>query len=184
MTTDTSTPTDATAADHQPSTLAAELKFTPDDLAANRTGHISEMQDYRLRLRRQRAVLTGIAVLIAVIIAATVLIFAGTREGGSGILAIIGVGITVCNAALMAIFARHWARLHSDIQNGAVQATTGELERVIKPVSRRVVNYMIRVEDAEVFVSKEAFETFEHEATYTLYRAPNTGTLLSAEKVD
>lgn len=165
-------------------TLAGELQFSPDDLAANREGKLSEMQDYKLRVRRHRAVMIGLSVLMAVIVVATLLIFAGTREGGSGILAVIGAGITVCNAALMAIFGRHWMRLHSDIQGGVVEATTGELERVIKPISRRVVNYMIRVEDAEVFVSQEAFEAFEHEATYTLYRAPSTGTLLAAEKVE
>ena len=68
------------------------------------------------------------------------------------------------------------------IHEKSAQATTGTLERVIKAVNKRVFNYLIRVGEVEVFVSKEAFEAFAHEMQYTIYCAPNTGTLLSAER--
>ena len=175
---------DTQTTDAPPRTLATEIGFTADDLAANRAGELSERQAYTLRLRRRRSIAIGLVILLVVIFVATLFLFAGTREGGSVILSIIGVALTVCNAALMGVFARYWMRLTGDIQRGEAMAYTGELERVLKPVSRRVVNYMIRVEEAEVFVSKEAFELFEHEAPYTIYRAPYTGPLLSVERLE
>jgi hypothetical protein len=85
---------------------------------------------------------------------------------------------------LAGLFARHWLRLNSDIRSGVAIATSGTLERVLKPVSRRVMNTMLRVADVEVFVSKEVFEATAHRLPYTLYRAPATGTLLSLERHD
>lgn len=162
-------------------TLAGELGFTADDLAANRTGQLSEMQHWRLRARRRRSTAVIALVLVIGVLLATFLLFFGTREGGSGILALVGVGVTICNAALVGVFARYWFRLSGDIRAREVLINSGELERVVKPVTRRVINYIIRVDEAEVFVSKEAFELFEHEAPYTLYRTPYTGALLAAE---
>lgn len=164
------------------SELMQVLGFTPDDLNANRAGKLSEMQHYRLRVRRRRSVGIGVLVLLFTVFVASLLIFMGSRADGSAILTLVGIGVTICSAALMGVFMRHWLRLSGDIRGGMIQTTTGELERVIKPVSRRVLNYMIRVGEAEVFVSKEAFQVFEHEGHYTLYRAPYTGTLLSAER--
>jgi hypothetical protein len=165
-------------------TLAAELGFSADDLAANRAGKLSEMQIYQLKLRRIRVIAIGIGVLLAAAFAATLMIFLGTRDEGSFILVIIGIGLTICNAVLIGTFVRYWLRLSADISGGVVMQSSGELERVIKPVTRQVVNYMIRVGEAEMFVSREAFELFQHRQQYTIYRAPYTGTLLSAEKLD
>lgn len=162
--------------------LMQALGFTPDDLAANRAGKLSAMQDYVLRVRRRRSIGVGVLVLLFNVFIASLLIFIGSRDGGSVILTLLGIGVTICSAALMGLFTRYWLRLSADIRGGTVQTATGPLERVIKPVSRSVVNYMIRVEAVEVFISKEAFEVFEHEQPYTLYRAPYTGMLLSAEQ--
>lgn len=163
--------------------LEQEIDFTPDDLDTNRLGKLSEMQDYNLRVRRQRSIAIGVAILLMVAVIASLLIFLGTDEGGSIILTLIGIGLTICNAALVGTFARHWFRLTADIRGGICTTSTGKLERVIKPMTRRVMNYMIRVGEVEVFVSKETFEAFYHGQIYTLYRAPHTGTLLSAERL-
>lgn len=164
--------------------LMQALGFDAADLDANRAGTFSDMQLYRLRLRRARAIAIGWSILLASAFAAALLIFMGSREDGSPILTFIGIGITICCAALGGVFARYWLRLSADIREQRVQVSRGTLERVIKPVSRRVFNYMIRVGQAEVFVSKEAFDVFEHQRSYILYRAPYTGTLLSAERVE
>lgn len=164
--------------------LMRALGFTADDLTHNRTGQMSPMQHYRLRVRRRRSIAIGIAITVIMVLVASVLIFSGSREDGSTILTIVGIGVTLCNAAVMGILARYWLRLSADIQNGRVQAVSGTLERVIKPVTRRVLNYAIRVGEVEVVVSKDAFDTFAHNTLYTLYRAPNTGTLFAAEQDD
>jgi hypothetical protein len=163
--------------------LMAMLGFAPADLEDNRAGHLSELQRYTLRARRRRAVMTGLVIVLAVVFIATLFLFLGGQRD-SFILTLIGIIVTICNAALSVIFARHWFRLSADIRGGVVRASHGTLERVIKPVNRRVVNYMIRVDNAEVFVSKEAFELFEHRMPYVLYRAPHTGTLLAAERLE
>ncbi|GAB4513993.1 MAG: hypothetical protein OHK0046_15450 [Anaerolineae bacterium] len=162
-------------------TLMRELGFSPQDLEANRAGQLSEMQHYRLRLRRSRSMWTGVAVLLLAVFIASLLIFIGGN--GSPILTLIGIGVTICAAAMMGMFTRYWFRLTTDIQAGTVEAYQGELERVIKPVTRRVLNYLIRVDGAEVYVSKDAFELFEHKQPYALYRTRHTGTLLAVERL-
>ncbi len=162
-----------------PPTLMRELGFTAEDLTANRAGMLSEMQHYQLRTRRRRSMVIGLCFVVVVAFIASGLIFVGGL-----ILTLIGVGVTVCGAALMGLFARHWLRLTADIQGRRVRAHQGPLERVIKPVTRRVLNYMIRVDGAEVFISKEAFDLFQHQQHYAIYRAPATGTLLSAEQLE
>ncbi len=157
--------------------------FTEQDLAANRSGHLSERQDYMLRQRRIRAALIGAALVLVGVFVASGFLFFGSRQDNA-ILSLVGIGITLCNAVLVGMFVRHWLRLNSDIRGGVVIATSGTLERVLKPVSRRVVNTMLRVGDVEVFVSKELFEATAHRLPYTLYRAPATGMLLSLECLD
>lgn len=162
-------------------TLMQALGFTADDLAQNRAGRLSEMQDYRLRVRRQRAALIGVGIVLVAAVIATGFIFVGRREA-NGILSLVGIGVTLCSAALTGVFTRYWLRLNADIRGGKVLAAAGTLQRVVKPLSRSVANYAIKIGEAEIFVSREAFEAFEHQQPYTLYRAPYTGTLLSVEK--
>jgi hypothetical protein len=160
------------------------LGFTLDDLNCNRARQMSERQHYQLRVRRRRSIAIGVLITLVMVFIASLLIFFGSREDGSFILTIVGIGVTLCNAALVGVLARHWLRLSADIREGTVQAISDTLERVIKPVNRRVFNYAIRVGEAEVFVSKEAFEAFAHNTPYTIYRAPHTGALFSAERHD
>lgn len=157
------------------------LDFTLEDLMQNREGRLSEMQQYRLRLRRRRTELIGVCSIIAAALIATGFIFAGNRSD-SPILTLIGIAITICSAALTGSLARFWLRLNADINGGKLLVSNGVLERIVKPVNRSIIYYAIRVDAAEVMVSKEAFDALEHGATYTLYRAPYTGTLLSVEQ--
>lgn len=159
--------------------LMRELEFTADDLAANRAGQLSEVQIDRLRARRKRSIVTGIAMTLALAFVASLCIFSGLQ--GSAVLLIIGVGLTLVSAVITGTFARYWMRLSADIRENAVTAFSGKLERVVKPVNQRVVTYLLRVGGAEFAVNKEQFKAFAHEAPYTLYRAKYTGMLLSAE---
>lgn len=161
--------------------LMRVFDFSADDLAANREGHLSEMQQYTLKVRLRRSVALGIGVLLGLAFAATLCLFLGNRQA-SPILTITGIGITFCSAVVMGNFARGWMRLNSDIKNNKAQRHHGKLERVIKPVTRRVAVYLIRVDGAEFNVGKDAFKLFTHDAVYTLYRAPYSGQLMSVEK--
>lgn len=159
--------------------LMQQLDFTADDLAANRAGRLSERQTAALRAKRTRSIALGAGILLVMALAATACIFAGIR--GSAILLVIGIGLTITSAAITGTFARHWLRLSADLRHESVSAFSGMLERVVKPVNRRIVTYLLRVDGAEFNVDKETFKAFAHEAPYTLYRARYTGTLLSAE---
>ncbi|MBK9122050.1 MAG: hypothetical protein IPM16_02870 [Chloroflexi bacterium] len=161
--------------------LMRELEFTLDDLSANRTGKLSEMQLDRLRLRRQRSILTGTGIVVALAFAASLCLFGGLR--GSAILTVIGLGLTVCATVVMSTFARYWLRLSADIREGTTSIFSGPLERVVKPVNRRIVTYLLRVGGAEFSVTKDVFKLFDHEKKYALYRAKFSGLLLSAERV-
>lgn len=161
--------------------LMRELEFTLDDLSENRGGRLSESQIDRLRVRRQRSILTGTGIVIALAFAASLCLFGGLR--GSGILTVIGLGLTVCATVVMSTFARYWLRLSADIRERTVSAFKGPLERVVKPVNRHIVAYLLRVDGAEFAVTKDAFKLFDHEKTYALYRAKFSGILLSAERL-
>jgi hypothetical protein len=163
--------------------LKTYFDFTPADLAANRDGALSEMQRYRLRVRLRRAMLIAGLVIFAGALIATGFIFAGGRDGNP-ILLIVGAGVTICCAAITAIYGRYALRLNADVQAGRALRFEGELARVVRPVTRRVLIYLVRVGEAEAVVSKEAFDAFVHGARYRLYRTAYTGTLLSVEALD
>lgn len=158
--------------------LSIALKFTPDDLHDNRAGQLSEMQIYQLRVRRRQSILLGLGLTLVFTLIASFMLYNATP-----IRLIIGIGVTLCNALVLGILGRYWMRLTADIRAERVDIISGELERVVKPVTRRITNYMLRIGQVEVIVPKETFKIFEHQTNYTLYRTPYTGTLLSAEKV-
>lgn len=162
--------------------LSQLLNFTPDDLAMNREGKLSEMQDYRLRVRRRRTEVLGVMLVLGSAFIASVCIYLGNRND-SPIMTLVGISITICSAALTGVFVRFWLRVNEDIRSGKVLIHSGTLERVLKPVNRRIVTYIIRVDQAEVAVDKETFIAFEHGASYRIYRAPYSGSLLAAERI-
>lgn len=163
-------------------TLAQAIGFSDADLSANRDGKLSEAQLFALQKRRSRVIYIGLGAFGVLTILATLFLFMGSKPDNSGILSLIGVGLSVCNALVIGIFFRAWLRLNGDITVGRVLAVSGKLERVLKPLNRRVMNYMIRIDSVEMYVNKEVFIAFEHEATYTLYRTPYNRTLVSAER--
>jgi hypothetical protein len=170
--TEQSNPSDAIA------TLKNTLKFTDDDLMHNRTGQMSEMQIYQLRVRRRQSILIGLALTFVFTLIASLFLYQATP-----IRLIIGIGVTLCNAFILGVLGRYWMRLTGDIRAGKVDIISGQLQRVVKPVTRRLTNYMIRIGQVEVIVPKDTFKVFEHETTYRLYRTHYTGTLFSAEKI-
>ncbi len=163
-------------------TLAQAIGFTDADLVANRAGELSQSQRIALQKRRGRALFLGLGAFFGLTMLATLFLFMGSKPDNSDILSIIGVGLTICNALVIGIFFRAWLRLNGDINAGRVLAVSGKLERVLKPLNRRVMNYMIRIGSVEIYVNKEVFIAFEHEASYTLYRTPYNRTLVSAER--
>ncbi len=165
-----------------PASLAQVLYFSDADLSANREGHLSESQIQTLQRRKTRLMMIGAMIFIGLAFVATLFIFLGTKPENSSILTIIGIGLTICNALMVGIIFRQWLKVNSDVAGKRVDIITGKLERVLKPINRRVINYMIRIQQTETYVPKDVFIAFTHGDSYTLYRTPYTGILLSAER--
>jgi hypothetical protein len=161
--------------------LAEVLRFSPDDLNANRAGLLADGQ--RDRLLRQWTV-TRVPFIIALIVIgllATVFLFFG-GESDSPVLNVIGVGLTLVNAAIVGLAANTWLRTRRDVRDGRVQTLEGELRHTIR-INRRVRVYMLDIAGERLAVPRPVFNAFEEGVRYRLYRAPFTGLLLSAERV-
>lgn len=163
-------------------TLQQALRFSDADLSANREGHLSDSQQIMLQTRKTRLMLIGLFIFFGLAFIATLFIFLGSNPANSGILTLIGIGLTICNALMVGIIFRGWLKLNSDTSAKRVDKIHGKLERVLKPVNRRIITYIIRIQNTETVVSKEVFTAFTHEQSYILYRTPYTGILLSAER--
>lgn len=157
------------------------LHFDQEDLAFNRQAKLSDNQRDDLMTRRRRTMWVGGVIMILAVLLATTAIFLGRRNDTS-LLTIIGIGVTICNAAIIGIFSRYWLRLSNDINRGEILVLKGKLERVVRPINRRIAMYTVRIDEVEVTVSKDLFKEFQHGARYRLYRTPYTGILLAAEE--
>lgn len=156
------------------------LGYTPDDLQANQTGALGTAQSERLRQMKRRAVIAGTVGFFALALLATIFLYIGGLNN-SAILTLVGVGLTLCNALLIGLIARHWLRLDADLRDGQpVCALIGPLERVIRP-GGNLTQYVLRVDGKEIAVKKSVFKLFRHEQAYRLYRAHHSGILLGAE---
>jgi hypothetical protein len=98
--------------------LLRVFKNTPDDLAANRSGRLSDAQARRLRRKAANAVL---AMVVAVLVFATIIVLVGARP----IAAWRWVLIVVVAGAGLAVGIYQGAKLRASARNGTVEAHTG-----------------------------------------------------------
>ncbi|MCS6835617.1 MAG: hypothetical protein NZ750_06340 [Anaerolineae bacterium] len=161
--------------------LAEALKFSAEDVQANRQGKLSAAQRKRLNKQQRRAVQWGAAAFVVFVVLATFFLYVGQTQA-SGIATLTGMLITTLNALSLGLIGRHVMRLRADQQAG-VLTLRGTLERVLKP-DRRIGNYVLRLQNQEWIVTKEQFKLFAHEAAYALYVTQHTRQILSAERLE
>jgi len=164
-----------------PVNLKTLLNFTNEDLKDNRQGKLSAEQADRIKSIRQRNVIIGAVVFSVLVIVATVFIFLG-QQNQNTILSFVGGILTVVNAVLMGMMGRSYMRTSADLRDGGVQILEGKLERIVKR-GRRGDNYMIRIDEASLYVTQEIFLQLQHKKPYRVYRTRLSGMLLSAERV-
>jgi hypothetical protein len=162
------------------SALMTALDFTTDDINANRQGNLSKPQTARIKKLRQRNIIIGVIAFFVIVLIATTLIYVGQRNEN---LILSGVGglLTVLNAVMMGILGRSYMRTTADLRDGGVEMLEGKLERIVKR-GKQGDNYMVRIDQAEIYVTKEIFLQLKHEKPYRLYRTRLSGVLLSAER--
>jgi len=159
--------------------LMPVMNFNAADIAANRTGELSQRQQQHFSKMRGRAIIIGGVLFFLLAFIATFLMFMG-QQNETWVLGFLGVLVTISNAILMGMFGRHYMRLSADLRGGSVERVSGKMNRVVRPIGK-VNNYHLRVDDADFVVDKDTFKLFRHEHPYHLYRAKQSGILLSAE---
>lgn len=155
------------------------MGFTVVDLEANRQGNLSSAQADNLKQTRQRNTLIGAGLFFVIVIVATIMIFVG-QQNQSIILSAIGGLLTVINAIMMGMIGRSYMRTSADLRDGNIDMLEGELERIVRP-SRQQDNYLLRLNNVSLYVTKEIFIQFRHETPYRIYRTRFSSVLLSAE---
>lgn len=172
MTQDTATVPPITA-------LMEVLNFTSDDLKANQQGNLSPSQADRLKRNRLRTTFIGVAAFFVIVVIATIFLYFG-QVNQSTILSIIGALLTVINAIMIGMIARAHLQTNADLREGGVEILEGELERVVRR-GQQQDNYLLRIDGASLYVTKEIFTQFRHETSYRIYRSRWSGVILSAE---
>ena len=168
-------------AQHIPSVndLMAVMQFTQSDLNANRNGNLSKSQALQLKRTRRRNLAMGALLFFLFVFLATLLIFLGQMNQNI-ILSTIGGLLTVVNAIMIGMFARSYLRITADLQDGNIDRLSGELERILRRGYQQN-NYLLRINGVSIYVTKDIFKQFRHEASYHIYRTTHAHILLSAE---
>ena len=161
--------------------LPAALRFTAADLEANRQGLLSSAQIERMIRIRRRDVLVAAAIFLALVFAATVLFYLGQLNRNM-ILYGAGVLLIVFNAVVVGKAGQACMRVGGDLSRGHVDALAGNVERVLRR-GRASDSYLLRINGAELSVTKDVFIAFRHMAPHRIYRASVSGVLLSAERL-
>ena len=159
--------------------LMAALQFNSVDLEANRQGRLSPAQMRRIKQARQRHLLIAAALFVVFVIGATVFLYAG-QLADNRILSGAGGALIVMNALLLGIAGRGAMRMNGDLGSGGVESLAGEVERVLRR-GRQSDSFLLRIDGADLPVTKDIFLGFAHERPYRIYRARRSGRLLSAE---
>ena len=159
--------------------LMAALQFTPADLDANRQGRLSRSQAARIRSQRRRNLALAAALFGVFVIGATLCLYAG-QGSDNGILTGAGSALVVMNALLVGLAGRGSMRASGDLRAGGVECLCGEVTRVLRR-GRQGDSYLLRLDEAELRVTKDIFRSFAHERRYRIYRSVGTRMLLSAE---
>lgn len=160
-------------------TLAEALNFSPDDLAANRAGRLSDAQVERLKRGWRRTLWIVVGLVLLFVLVATMLLFLAQRQE-SFILTAIGIIVTVVNAVIVGLGTQSFLRTSSDLRRGEVAVISGVVGHTIR-VTGRVLTYVLKVDGQELIVSKVVFYAVDDAKAYRFYRAPASRTLLSAE---
>jgi hypothetical protein len=164
--------------------LMQALQYTSDDLKANQQGRVGPFQAVRLRRTLVRSLTIGGVVLIFGILGAAAALTAGSLNASQG-LTLLGIALTVFNAAVVGFLAQFWLRTRTDLTRPVLRQQ-GLVHRTIRATkSGRLIGFVVRLEgvSGELHVNKAVFNAFRDNTSYRFYRAAGSRTLLSAEEV-
>ncbi len=163
--------------------MMAQLKFTEDDLQANRAGTLSERQRDYLRTDRQKNLILGIGVVAGLVLGTAAMLFVGV-QGGNLILQGLGVALMACNAFATYMFGTNWLRASYDLKTDTVTVVEGMAQHVVRQFGKAQAGSVRIGEVVEIPTKPDLFKAFAPNTTYRLYRTSHTKRLLSVEAVD
>lgn len=164
--------------------LMQALQYTGDDLKANQQGRIGPFQAVRIKRTLNRWLAVGALILCFGVLGATSLLYLGAINQSSG-LTLTGVTLTILNAIVVGLMAQSWFRTRADLQQPPL-VQQGMLHRIVRATKNgRLAGYVVRLDGVpgEINVNKQVFNALTEGASYRLYRAAGSRTLLSAEVV-
>ncbi len=166
----------------QHAVLMEGLRFTDEDLQANRQGQLSDRQRSYLWIDRRKNAILGVVLAIAFVMGTGALLFYGIQQGNP-ILQVLGLLLAGCNTGLVWLFGLNWLRSGYDLRSGAVEIIEGEAQHVVRQLGRAQVG-SIRIGDTvEVPTDADTFKAFTPGATYRLYRTTHAQRFLSIERL-
>lgn len=161
--------------------LQRSLKFTEDDLAANRAGRLSEAQLERMQPPRvsqlATMVILGHMALIGGILGLIALL---TGEAILWLVLLIVLGLGALPFIMMQNEGNLRPVLRADILRGKVASSSGTV--FLEARSNRRVDLLINGQT--VRLTPRQAGAFRHEGDYTIYYLPQSHHLLSAEALD
>ena len=161
--------------------LMDELQFTPEDLQANREGHLSDRQRQYLTIDRTKNIGLGTVLIVGLILATTSMLYFGFS--GNRILIGLGIVLLACSMGLSWFFALNWIRMTYDLRTNQTEVVEGTVQHMVRQLGKAQAG-SVRIGDAaEVPTTTKAFTAFEPGESYRLYRTSHSGRLLSVERV-
>ena len=174
-------------------TLANGLDFDAYDLASNRDSLLSDRQKRGLedfKIRKLRDVISATVLYVLIFLVFTLIFISGMNPNNKDslgdwmliigiialILTVIGViGIVSAQSSAKATHINH------DINEGIVLSETGIVILDTNKKIRTGTPYMLTINDQVFNPPHEAFLRFKHLDRYTIYYAPHSKIILSAE---
>lgn len=161
--------------------LAAAIGFQRDELDMNRTGRLSTPQAARLRKSRNHHVL--LAVVSGLAAYGVLQLYPGLSTSTTGQIfwgLLMLFPVLLFGASVLATVQRT-----RDLRGVGVRALRGRLERITEGggSTRRQPTFFLRIDDQKIHVPLTVYGVFTDGGHYTLYVAPHSRVLLSAEPV-
>jgi hypothetical protein len=163
--------------------LSLALRFTAEDLIANRRGWLTDHQREMVNIRRRNAMLkfSAFAVLLAGVVLAWTLILNRLTTMDDLLLVAIFGALLVAISVLMSYTWHHfqwWQVLREDSKLETLLSISG---RAIKSSDGTP---QITVDDVIFYPEKKAFKAFKDDELYIIYYVPYSKTILAAHPVE
>ncbi|MBC8098746.1 MAG: hypothetical protein H7Y11_04845 [Armatimonadetes bacterium] len=156
--------------------LKDALKFTDDDLAANRQGALSAAQRQTLARRALLMLAITLGALLVFYLSYSALPDASFGNVPPLSLAIMPVALAVTAFGAFELFGTF-----IKVQRGSVSVAKGKAEIEVDTASRRRLFGKLKVQKFEMFVPKEQLAAFHAGDTYAIYYTSYPRQVLSAE---